>query len=84
MTSDNRANGLRWFLSAFVLGAAAGATIALLTAPRSGRETRERLKKNALDLQKRMEHVPDTIQRAAARAMKAGQVAFEHARDDVR
>jgi len=84
MSSESRVNGFGWFFSAFVLGATAGAAIALLTAPRSGRETRERLKKSASDLQKTMRHVPGTIQRAAERAVKAGQVAFEHARDDVR
>jgi hypothetical protein len=84
MISDGRVNGFGWYLGAFVLGAAVGGTIALLAAPRTGRETRERLKKRAIDLQKTVEQVPGTMQRAAARAVKAGQVAFESGRDELR
>jgi len=83
MTSESRASGLGWYLGAFALGAAAGVTIALLTAPRSGRETRERLKSAALDLEKTVERGPDAIRRAGAKAVKAGQAAFEQARDEV-
>ncbi len=83
MSSENDGNGIGWYLGAFVLGAAAGVTITLLTAPRSGRETRERLKSAALDLEKMAEQVPGAIRRAGARAVKAGQAAFEQARDEV-
>ena len=83
MTSESHGFTLGSFLGAFVLGAATGATIALLTAPRSGRETRERLKSASNDLGKTMERLPDAIRRAGSRAVKAGQVAFEQARDEV-
>jgi len=83
MTSESHVNGFGWYLGAFVLGAAAGVTVTLLTAPRSGRETRERLKSAALDLKKTVEQVPGAIQRAGAKAVKAGQAAFEQARDEV-
>jgi len=83
MTTESHAYGFGSFLGAFVLGAAAGAAVALLTAPRSGRETRERLKGASLDLGKTLERVPDAIRRAGSRAVKAGQVAFEQARDEV-
>ncbi|HEY3174442.1 MAG TPA: YtxH domain-containing protein [Candidatus Polarisedimenticolia bacterium] len=82
MTSDNPVNGFGWYLGAFVLGAAAGIAVTLLTAPRSGRETRERLKSAALDLNKTMEQVPGAIQRAVGKAVKAGQAAFEQARGE--
>lgn len=82
MTSDSHVNRLGTYLGVFVLGAAAGATIALLTAPRSGRETRERLKSTLSDLGERLEGVPDAIRRAGSRAMKAGTAAFEQARDE--
>jgi len=83
MTSDSHGFGLGSFLGAFVLGAAAGATMALLTAPRSGRETRERLKGTAFDLRETIERVPGAIRRAGSRAVKAGQEAFEQTRDQV-
>jgi gas vesicle protein len=83
MTSEDRANGVGWYLGAFVLGAAAGATIALLTAPGSGRETRERMKSAALNLKRAVERAPGAAQRAGVRAVKAGQAAFDQARDDV-
>ena len=83
MSTENGVNGFGGYLGAFVLGAAAGVTIALLTAPRSGRETRERLKSAALDLEKTVERGNGAIRRAGARAVKAGQAAFEQARDEV-
>ena len=83
MTVEKVGIGLGSFLGAFVLGAAAGATLALLTAPRSGRETRERLKGTSFDLRETAERVPAAIRRAGARAVKAGQEAFEQARDEV-
>lgn len=83
MTSESRVNGLGWYLGAFALGAAAGVTITLLTAPRSGRETRERLKSATLDLEKTVERGPGAIRRAGAKAVKAGQAAFEQPRDEV-
>jgi gas vesicle protein len=84
MTSEKGANGFGGFLGAFVLGAAAGVTIALLTAPRSGSETRERLKSAGLDLEKTVERGAGAIRKAGARAVKAGQAAFEQARAEVR
>ena len=82
MTSGNHGSGLGSFLGAFVLGAAAGATIALLTAPRSGRETRARLKGTVSDLGKSLERVPGAIRKAGSRAVKAGQAAFEQVLDE--
>jgi gas vesicle protein len=83
MVHENQNSSLGTFLSAFVLGAAAGAAVALLVAPRSGRETRAQLKDVALDLRQTMERAPAAIQRAGARAMKAGQAAYEHARGEI-
>jgi len=83
MTSERSGYGFGSFLGTFVLGAAVGATVALLTAPGSGSDTRKRLKSAALDLGKSLEKVPDTIRRAGSRAMQAGQAAFDQARDEV-
>jgi gas vesicle protein len=83
MAHENMTGGAGSLLTAFVLGAAAGAAIALLTAPRSGRETRAQLKDVALDLKKKIEHAPDSIRKAGASAMKAGQAAYEQARGEI-
>jgi gas vesicle protein len=83
MTTENGANGFGGYLGAFVLGAATGVTIALLTAPRSGRETREKLKSAALNLEDTVERGNGAIRRAGARAVKAGQAAFNQVRDEV-
>ena len=83
MTSEGNGYGIGSFLGTFVLGAAVGAAVALLTAPRSGRETRERLKSKALDLGKTLQDLPDTMRKAGARAAKAGHTAFDQARDEV-
>lgn len=83
MSYENGGYGLGAFLGAFVLGAAAGVTIGLLTAPRSGRETRERLKRAGLNLEDTVERGTAAIRKAGARAVKAGQAAYEHVRDEV-
>lgn len=82
MIEESRVNGFGWYLGAFALGATAGVAIALLTAPRSGRETRAQLKRAALDLQKSMENVTGAMQRTAARTVKAGQAAYERVREE--
>ena len=46
-TDDARGAGAGTLLLAFLIGAAAGAAVALLYAPASGRETRERLGEKA-------------------------------------
>ena len=83
MTRDSRSSRLGPMVGACVLGAAAGAAIALLTAPRSGRETRERLKGTLSDLGESIERAPGAIRRAGNRAVKAGQAAFEQALGEV-
>jgi gas vesicle protein len=83
MTSESNGPGLGSILGTFVLGAAVGAAIALLTAPRSGRETRERLKSKARDLGKTLDGVPDALRKAGTSAVSAGQAAFDRIRDDV-
>jgi len=84
MANENMTGGAGSLLTAFVLGAAAGAAIALLTAPRSGRETRAQLKDVALDLKQKMDRAPDAIRQAGASAMKAGQAAYEQARGEIK
>jgi gas vesicle protein len=61
---------------AFLAGAATGAAVALLTAPRSGRETRDRLKVLARDVAGRLGRVPSGQNEAYDRAAHAARRAF--------
>jgi len=82
MSSVNQGHGFGSFLGTFVVGAAAGAAIALLTAPRSGRETRARLKDAARDMGGTLQQIPGAVRQAGARAVKAGQAAFTQAKEE--
>jgi len=79
--SERHSNRFGSYLGAFALGTAAGVTIALLTAPRSGRETRRRLKNADFDLEKTVENIPGAIQSAVVTAVKTGHAASEQVQD---
>jgi gas vesicle protein len=83
MASESAGLGLGSLLTTFALGAAVGATIALLTAPGSGAETRERLKRKGLDLGKSLQDLPESMRKAGSRAVQAGQAAFDQSRGEV-
>ena len=76
MSSVNHGYGFGSLLGTFVVGAAVGATVALLTTPRSGRELRAHLKDAAREMGETMQQIPGAVQKAGARAVKAGQAAF--------
>jgi gas vesicle protein len=73
--STHRGQAPALFL-AFLAGAVSGAVVALLTAPRSGRETRDRLRQMAQDATGRAGRVPSGLHDAYARAARAAQQAF--------
>jgi len=75
--------GFGSFLSVFALGATAGAAAALLTAPRTGRDTRAQLKSAALGLKRKMGRAPAAIRAAGDQTMKAGVAAYDQARSGV-
>jgi len=62
----------------FLAGIAAGATVALLTAPQSGRETRRKLKRVKDDVSDRAARVGAAIEEAYRRATEAGKKGFVH------
>lgn len=64
-------------LLAFVGGAAAGAVAALLAAPRSGAETRERLRRMASGPREKLSQLPEALQAAKAAAEEAFHAALE-------
>ncbi len=66
----------RTLLYCFLAGAATGATVALLTAPRSGAETRRKLKQAREDLADRASRVGLAISGAYRSATTAGKEEF--------
>jgi len=73
--SETRNHSGRILLS-FLAGAATGATVALLTAPQTGRDARRKLKQATDDLASRAARVPPALQAAYERATEAGKEAF--------
>jgi gas vesicle protein len=66
----------------FVLGAATGAAIALLTTPRSGRETRRKLKEFAGDLADHAARVPAAMRAAGREAAATARETFTRALEE--
>ena len=68
---EYRGFGLGQILTAAIAGAAAGAAFAYITAPRSGVETRNRLRGMSDEARQAATHLPEAFQRAAAAARDA-------------
>jgi gas vesicle protein len=64
---------------AFLAGAAAGAAVALLTAPQAGSETRDTVRGWARDAHGRVEKIPMAVREAYGRATTAARDAFVEA-----
>jgi gas vesicle protein len=77
MTETRGFNGLQ-LLIAFATGAAAGAAVAYITAPRTGKETREALQVWAKDARDRAARIPQAVREAVDRGTQAGKEAFAH------
>ena len=75
MMIDTR-NGTRRIALSFLVGAAAGAAVALLTAPQTGREARRKLKNVSQRLANQAGRVPPAVKEAYRRATQAGKEAF--------
>lgn len=69
-------------LVAFIAGAAAGAVVALLTAPQSGKETREKVRDWAEDVKTKASEIPGAVQEAYGRAADAAKRAFRQKVDE--
>jgi gas vesicle protein len=75
MTDTRGINGLH-LLAAFTAGAVTGAAVAYLTAPRSGRQTREALQDWAKDTRDKASRIPQAVREAVERGKQAGKDAF--------
>lgn len=68
--------------TAFLAGAAAGALIAYLTAPESGRRNRERVKSAAKNAGRAAREVPGRLRESLSRAVDAARTVLEDALED--
>jgi gas vesicle protein len=75
---SERGNG-SGLLIAFLAGAAAGAAVALLTAPEAGRDARARLRSWARDAQGGAEKLSGAVRAAATEGVSAAKAAFNEA-----
>ena len=75
MTGTRGFTGTQVFI-ALLTGAAAGAAVAFMTAPRSGKETREALQGWARDARTKAGRLPHAVSKAVERATQAGKEAF--------
>ncbi len=80
MANDNNAAGS--VLMAFLLGAAAGAAVALLYAPASGAETRRKLAVKAREGRDKVEEFVDRHRDDLASAVERGRETFDKVRKE--
>jgi gas vesicle protein len=69
--NERQGYGAAHLLLAFLGGAAAGAAVALLTAPKSGRETRERVGNLVRSGKDKTMQLPDAVKAATSAAREA-------------
>ena len=81
--SDEKCQGSN-VLVAFLVGAAVGGGIALLTAPRSGRETREKLRGLAGETRDRIRKIAEEAEEKIADVLNEGKETIAHKRDMVK
>ena len=79
--SDAGRTSATHLMLAFIAGAATGAAVALLTAPRTGRETRDRVRALAGDVAGRTPRAPLALTEAYGRAARAARQAFVESLD---
>jgi gas vesicle protein len=75
MTETRNINGVQ-LLVAFTTGAVAGAAVAYLTAPRSGKETRDALQRWANEARGNASRLPHAVREAVDRGTHAAKDAF--------
>jgi len=76
-------NGHSWRMGTFLFGATLGAVVALLTAPRSGREIRGQLRDSAQRMKGTMRRMKDKMGRAPEKIRDTGSKVYEQVRHTV-
>jgi len=74
-------NGFGFILGTFAVGAAVGATIALLTTPRSGRELLARLKNTSRGMGEMVQQIPGAVQKGGAKVKEEATLAYNRGAD---
>lgn len=69
------------FFTAFFIGAAAGAVVALIYAPQSGAKTRRQIRRTFEDARGYIKDTAETINDQAGKCMKRGKSLVEDAKD---
>lgn len=84
MADDCRGAGCGSIFLSFVMGAAIGGGLALLTAPRSGQETRDKVREMGDDVRDRIKKVTEEAEARVREIVEEGQETFEEKRDAVK
>jgi gas vesicle protein len=69
------------FLSGFIIGLIAGSVVALLTAPQSGEETRQKIGEKSLEIREKAAESIDDVLLQAERALASARETTEHTID---
>lgn len=65
----------------FLAGTVVGAAIALLTAPKSGRETREMIAEYSADIKDKTSHIPEDLKEYTGSAIERGKEMIDRGKD---
>jgi len=84
MADDYRGAGCGSIFLSFVMGAAIGGGLALLTAPRSGQETRDKVRELSDDVRERVKKIAEEAEARIKEVIEEGQEAIEEKRDVVK
>lgn len=80
---DDKCSGGNIFVG-FLLGVVVGGGVALLTAPRSGRETRDKLRGLAGETSERIRKIAEDAEEQIAEVLNEGKETLAHKRDIVK
>lgn len=84
MADECRCTGFGSVFLAFVMGAAIGGGLALLSAPRSGRETRERVREMTDDVRERVKEATDDAEKRIRQTIEEGREALQEKKEMVK
>ncbi|WP_305045712.1 YtxH domain-containing protein [Geoalkalibacter sp.] len=84
MNGECRSSGFAGILLAFIAGAAVGGGIALLAAPRSGQDTRERLTNLADETREKLHEMTEEAEAHVREVIEEGRQALLEKRDMIK
>lgn len=84
MSEECRSSGFAGILLAFIAGAAVGGGIALLAAPRSGQDTRDRLNNLADETREKLHEITEEAEAHVREVIEEGRQALLEKRDMIK